>query len=359
MTARKGESLKSFEIGRVSFSQESCVVIAEAGVNHLGDMAKATELVRSAKNAGADIIKFQTYKATKLTTKDAPRFWNWEGEIESDGSQFDSYARLDSFGETDYTKLKEICDDFDIEFMSTPFDLEAVDMLDRLGVNGFKVASCDITNFPLLRRIASKKKPVLLSSGASTLEEIRGALNVLQSFGASSVLIMHCTLTYPTPPADANLSAITNLLEEFPDNLIGYSDHTLGIDVPAGSVLLGASAIEKHFTFDKSLPLSADHWLSADEAELTDLVRAKELYLAARGSGGKRVLESERLARDNARRSLVASHALKKGATIDANNIESKRPGSGIAPSHFEEIIGKRLRVDVSNDHIFSWEDFD
>ncbi len=264
---------KSFDIGRVTFSENRCAVIAEAGVNHLGDMELARKLVEAAARAGADIIKFQTYKAEKLTRRDAPRFWDWDGETDSKGSQFDSYSQLDSFGLEEYRELKKNCDELGIEFMSTPFDRDAVDMLVEVGVQGFKIASCDITNFPLLEHVASKKLPVLLSTGASEITEIRGALELLLSKGLEDVLIMHCTLTYPTPAEDANLRAILRLREDFPSVLVGFSDHTLGYEIGAAGTLFGAAALEKHFTVDKSLPLSADHWLSLDEAGLNDCVR--------------------------------------------------------------------------------------
>lgn len=350
---------EEFKIGNVTFSDYAPVVIAEAGVNHLGDFGHARRLIEAAKRAGAKIIKFQTYKAEKLTTRNAPRFWSWDGEVDKDGSQYDSYSKLDSFGKEETAKLKAICDEVGIEFMSTPFDSDSVDMLVDIGVQGFKVASCDITNHPLLQRIGGKQLPVLLSTGASEVSEIRDAIRVLQDSGSGSILIMHCTLTYPTPPIDANMLAIRALRDEFPNHLIGYSDHTLGVRIAAASVMLGAVAIEKHFTYDKSLPLSADHWLSADEKELAELVESAEEFAMARGVATKLVRESEKLARVNARRSCVAAREIRAGSVLAVEDIEFKRPGSGVPPSEVGELLGRTVRVDIDNDELILKEMLD
>jgi sialic acid synthase SpsE len=349
---------KEFSIGRVEFRQGRTAVIAEAGVNHLGRLDYARSLIEGAKAAGADIVKFQTYKANRLTTKDAPRFWNWNGEIDENGSQFDSYSKLDGFGYSEYVELKKICDEVDIEFMSTPFDPDSVDLLEAVGVNGYKIASCDITNKPLIEKIASTKKPVLLSTGAANLDEIRRAVAWAKLAGCKDILIMHCTLAYPTPIEDSNLLAITEMRREFSDHLIGHSDHTLGIDVASAGTLLGSSALEKHFTFDKTLPLSADHWLSLDVADLKALVSRIRDFESALGSGVKSPLESEMLARTNARRSIVASREIRAGETIQLLDLDFKRPGSGIEPHRVSEVVGKIMLRDVPSDFLLSTADF-
>lgn len=343
---------KKFNIGKVEFTEGASVVIAEAGVNHLGDLGHARLLIEAAKRAGAKIIKFQTYKANRLTTKNAPRFWDWQGEIDHQGTQYDSYSKLDSFGASETAELKRICEEVGIEFMSTPFDLDAVDMLYDLGVGGFKVASCDVTNHPLLERIGQKSLPVLLSTGASDIAEIRDAIRVLKTAGSGPILVMHCNLTYPTKPEDANLRALNALSEEFPDHLLGYSDHTLGVTIAASSVLFGAVAIEKHFTYDKSLPLSADHWLSADEKELAHLVASSEELARARGIPAKIVQESEILARTNARRSCVAARPLKAGYILTAQDVDFKRPGTGVPPSDLHKLIGRALLTNLEYDDL-------
>ena len=217
-----------FKIGKVDFSGTKTIVIAEAGVNHLGRMDYAEELIKTAKRAGADIVKFQTYKASKLVVKDAPRFWNWEGEVDKEGSQYDSYSRLDSFGEDEYRQLINLCKKYDIEFMSTPFDEESAKMLVDLGMKGFKVASCDLTNIPFLRYLAKFNLPILLSTGASNISEIQEAIKSIELEGCNRIGVMQCTLCYPTETKDANLKAISTLKSEFSGYSIGFSDHTLG-----------------------------------------------------------------------------------------------------------------------------------
>lgn len=348
--------MREFKIGRVKFTGERTVVIAEAGVNHLGRFDYAENLIVAAARAGADIVKFQTYKANNLTTRTAPRFWNWEGEEKKDGSQFDSYSKLDSFGEEEHLQLRHLCEKHNIEFMSTPFDLDSVDMLERVGAKGFKIASGDITNIPLLRKVASTGLPILLSTGASTIEEIEKAVTSLESNGSKDIAILHCTLTYPTPPEHANLLSISAISQAFPNYLVGLSDHTLGVDSPALAVALGARVIEKHFTFDKTLPDSADHWLSVDEQELFELVARVRYAEQALGSGEKQVMPSELVARQNARRSLVAATSLPAGTVLTESHIAVKRPGTGLPPALLPELVGQVLTVAVEEDHIFDLE---
>ncbi|MEF2232217.1 MAG: N-acetylneuraminate synthase family protein [Pseudodesulfovibrio sp.] len=348
-----------FIIGRAVASEDRAMIIAEAGVNHLGRMDYAEKLIASAKRAGADMIKFQTYKAAKLTTRTAPRFWNWEGEHDQEGSQYDSYSILDSFGKEEHRRLKEMCDAHDIEFLSTPFDREAVDMLVDIGVNGFKIASCDINNLPFLEYVASKGLPILLSTGASSMEDIRRAVKVMSDQGNDRVCVMHCTLCYPTEPKDANLRAALRLKEAFPDKLIGFSDHSLGTVIASASVLYGVRAIEKHYTFDKTLPDSADHWLSLDEADLSRLVSDVRTLEAALGKGSKEVLACEHPARSFARRSLVAADDLPKGHVVRPEDIVCKRPGTGIPPTRLGEFVGRVLARGVASDTLFADEDFE
>ena len=341
-----------FKIGNVKFGGSKTVVIAEAGVNHLGRMDYAEELVKTAKQAGADTIKFQTYKASKLTTKNAPRFWDWEGEHDSEGSQFDSYSILDSFGENEYKKLIAICKKYDIEFMSTPFDEESAQMLVDIGMQGFKVASCDITNIPFLTYLAKFDLPILLSTGASNINEIREAIVAIESSGSGAVGVMQCTLCYPTDAKDANLRAISTLKMEFPDKLIGFSDHTLGTIVPSASVLLGVTYIEKHYTFDKTLPDSADHWLSLDEGELRELVENLRILELAMGSEIKEKKDCEDATFKFARRSLVAKKSIKKGDVITKDDLTAKRPGTGLAPVFQDRFIGRKANVDIASDSL-------
>ena len=347
--------LKPFKVGNVIFGGAQTVMIAEAGVNHLGSIENGRKLIEAAARAGADIVKFQTYKADKLTTRDAPRFWTWDGEVDKAGSQYDSYSLLDQFDYEEHLQLKKICDNAKIEFMSTPFDNESVDMLLRVGVNGFKIASCDLTNFGLLEHVSGTGLPIILSTGASRLDEIQETVEFINSVGCKDLMLMHCTLSYPTKIEDANLLALTTLQRAFPTIPIGLSDHTLGPLIGASSVLLGACAIEKHFTFDKSLPLSADHWLSVDESEMAMMVSMVRNFELARGLGEKIVLPSEELARKNARRSLVTKERMKKGDQISLDSLVAKRPGTGIPPNKITDLIGKVINQDVDVDTIITW----
>ena len=347
-----------FKIGRVKFNENKVVIIAEAGVNHNNSLKIAEKLIKAAKNAGADIIKFQTYKAEKLVSKKAPRFWNWSGEVKEKGTQFDSYKRLDKFGFKEYKKLKKLCEKYDIEFMSTPFDNESADMLQKIGVKGFKVASCDITNYLLLKHLSKKKLPLLLSTGASNINDIKNALKVIKKNGNPPVCIMHCTLCYPTEPKDVNMFALKDISKHFPKNLLGLSDHTLGNLFAPSSVLLGVRAIEKHFTINKKLKKSADHWLSVDEKELEELVDNSKNILNSIGIEKKIKLKCENKTYKFARRSILANKNIKKGQIIKETDLICKRPGTGLPASQVFNIIGKKAKKIILKDEFLKLNDF-
>lgn len=349
----------AFSIGDTEFGGDRTIVIAEAGVNHLGRMDYAEELVKTAARAGADMIKFQTYKASNLTTKDAPRFWEWEGEENPEGSQFDSYTLLDSFGEDQYRQLKALCSEYDIGFLSTPFDNEAVDLLVRIGCQGFKVASCDLNNLPFLEYIAKTGLPMLISTGAAEIDEIGRAVDVIEGTGNSKICIMHCTLCYPTHPKDANLTALRDIADNFPGYLLGLSDHTLGTVIPAASVLYGARVIEKHYTFDKTLPVSADHWLSLDEAQLRQLVDDVRVLEQALGCGRKVRLACEAPAHKYARRSVVAARNIPRGTVLSQADLALKRPGTGLPPEFLDRFLGSRATRDLAEDTLLDLADVD
>ena len=349
---------KTLTIGRAEIGGPRTIVIAEAGVNHLGRLDYAEELVKTAARAGADIVKFQTYKAENLTTKDAPRFWSWEGEVAEEGSQFDSYSLLDSFGREQHAQLLELCHKYGVEFLSTPFDEDAADMLVDIGIKGFKIASCDLNNLRFLSHIASKGLPILLSTGAGTIEDIRRAVETIEAEGNSQIGILHCTLCYPTEPTDSNLAALHDIRNHFPDYVLGLSDHTLGTTVPAASVLYGAKVIEKHYTFDKTLPYSADHWLSLDEAELAKMVEEVRTLEVAIGHGRKEVLECETPAHNCARRSVVAAMKIPADTEITADMLAIKRPGTGLPPEFFDRIVGTRSVREIAVDTLLTMEDF-
>ncbi len=333
--------------------------IAEAGVNHLGSLELGERLIKEAAEAGAQAIKFQSYKAKNLCTKDAPRFWDWDGELEEKGSQFDSYSHLDSFGEEEHAELKRMCDSYNIEFMSTPFDDEATDYLDRVGIRAYKIASCDVTNHPLLKHVGSKKKIVMLSTGAASLDEIQQAVNVLEAAGTDKIVIMHCNLKYPTDAQDINLSMISSIRERFGNKYImGLSDHTRQVETPSFAVVLGANVVEKHYTVDKTLGKSADHWLSVDPEEVKEIVRLMDLSSQMIGTGKeKSCTQSEQRARLYARRSIVTLRKVEKGEPYTRENIGCKRPGTGISPARFDEILGKTAKNDLEEDVLLSESD--
>ena len=349
--------MKNLKIGNININKNKCIIIAEAGVNHNCNLRMAEKLIKDAKKNGADIIKFQTYKADKLSVKKTPRFWNWDGELVKEGTQYDSYKRLDGFNEPEYKILKKLCRKYQIQFMSTPFDNEAVDMLDRIGVSAFKIASCDITNFPLLKKVAQKKKPMFVSTGASNIEEIKKALNYISRFN-KKICLMQCTLSYPTKPEDANLLALNDFKKNFKNVSLGLSDHTLGYKIAAASVLLGVRAIEKHYTYNKGLKKSADHWLSINSLELKKLREDVDLLVSACGDSKKKVLKCEHLTRKLARRSLVAKRFIKKGERINENSLIPKRPGTGISPDNISSVIGKKAKRNIQKDTLLKKSHF-
>lgn len=321
--------------------------IAEIGVNHEGSLTKAKELIISAKNGGANAVKFQSYKAEKLTIQNSPAYWDQSEE--STNSQFELFKKYDSFEAGDYFNLKKFCEENEVEFLTTPFDVDFVDELDEI-LNFYKVASADLTNYQLLKKIAEKKKPIILSTGASTISEIKSTINFLSQYKVD-IILNHCVLSYPAPTSSANLGMLLNMSEEFP-HIIGYSDHTVPDDehlVLICAVSFGASVLEKHFTLDKSMP-GNDHYHSYDERDLTEFNKKLGILRTITGKELKEVLEVELPARENARRSLVYFDNYSKGMTIKEEMIVAKRPGTGISPSKFEDFIGKTLNVDVNKD---------
>jgi sialic acid synthase SpsE len=330
-------------------------LIAEIGVNHENDLGRARRMIRRIAAAGGHAAKFQTYSAAKLASRFSPAYW--DPNKEPTESQFQLFRKYDRFGPDEYRALAEECRDAGIAFLSTPFDADAVTLLAPL-VPAFKVASADITNLPLLEVVASHGKPVLLSTGASTLEEVRSAVAFLEAQGAPDVALLHCVLSYPTAPADANLRAIATLRREFPGRVIGYSDH-----VPPDPEMLtltlayalGASVIEKHFTDDKTLP-GNDHYHAMDEHDLRTAVVQCGRARALMGTGVKDVGQAERDARRFARRSLVAARDLHRGHVLSLHDLHLKRPGTGISPTELEGVVGRRLAHDVVEDEVLTYE---
>jgi len=349
--------IKSFKIGNNTINKDKCLIIAEVGVNHNCNLKIAEKLIKEAKINGADIVKFQTYKAHNLSIKESPQFKTPNGKIIKKGALYKSYQKVDKFNKTDYRILKKICQKYKIEFMSTPFDDYSVDMLDSLGVKAFKVASCDITNFPLLKKIAKKRKPIFLSTGASNINEIQNAMKFISKFN-KKICLMHCTMSYPTKPEDANLLALNEFKKKFSNTPLGLSDHTKGYEIASASVLLGVRVIEKHFTYNKKLKKSADHPISINSPELKKLRENVDLLIKACGNGKKKVLNCEKNLRKITRRSLVARKFIKKGEIIKEKSLIPKRPGTGIPPNLIYSVIGKTAKKNIFNDQLITKKDF-
>lgn len=322
------------------------LIIAEAGVNHNGSFELAKELVEKAVNADADCIKFQTFKAENLACKSAQKADYQKMTTNSEESQYGMLKKLElSFAQ--FKELKEYCDEKGIMFLSTPFDLESIDFLASLGMKIFKIPSGEITNLPYLRKINSYKRDVILSTGMSEINEIRDALNVLKD---CKVSLLHANTEYPTPASDANLLAIKTLKEEF--NLpSGYSDHTLGIEAPIAAAALGAEIIEKHFTLDKNME-GPDHKASLEPDELTAMVKAIRNIELMLGDGKKEPSQSERKNKVIARKSIAAKTSIKKGEIFTEDNLCVKRPGNGISPMKWDEVIGTSAQKDYDEDDL-------
>lgn len=329
-------------------------IIAEIGVNHEGSLELAKKLIELAKEGGAHAAKFQTYKADRIASKHSPAYWDLKSEATE--SQFELFKKYDAFGESEYQELASHCEKLNIDFVSTPFDAQAVEFLDPL-MPFFKVASADLTNKPLLRQIAAKGKPVVLSTGAATLEEIVSAVGLLRESACPHLSLLHCVLNYPTPNENANLGMISTLQKQFPDALIGYSDHTVPcaeMSSLIASVLLGAEIIEKHFTHDKSLP-GNDHYHAMDVADLKNFTTRCQQLRTLYGSGDKSHLEKEESARQHARRSIVAEKDIKEGETILESMITYKRPGTGIPVAEWDKVIGSTALCSIPSDEVFQW----
>ena len=334
----------------------SCFTIAEAGANHEGDIKKAFQLIDAASEAGVDAIKFQTYSASRLTTKTAPKYWDdgIEGE-----TQFDVFNKLDSLTTKEWEEIFKYAKQKKIICFSTPFDEGAVELLDSLDVPAFKIASADITHLPLIKKIASKKKPIFISTGMASMDEIHQAVSTIENEGNKNIIIMHCITSYPTKPEEANLEMIRTLNREFPNFIIGYSDHTLGTDIAAFSVLYGSKCIEKHFTHDKTLSTSRDHRLSLDSDDFIELINKIKIAEISKGQSRREDFDSEKEAVKFARRSIVSQTKIPKGAKISAEMLDVKRPGTGIQPKYFNEILGKVVIQDIEKDVPITWEDLE
>ena len=328
-------------------------IIAEAGVNHEGDMDIAKRLIEEAAEGGAQAIKFQTYKAETLAAKHSPAYW--DRTQEPTGSQYELFKKYDSFWKKEHEQLKVYCDKAGIEFMSTPFDVESAIFLNDL-MPVFKISSSDITNKPFIELMCGFGKPIILSTGASYMWETEQAVEWIREFG-NPLCLMHCILNYPTQNINANLGMLLHLRQKFPSMLPGYSDHTFPqqMEVVKMSVLLGARIIEKHFTHDKTLP-GNDHYHAMDMEDLKLFWKKNEAMFELLGSFDKQPLESEAPARKNARRSLIAAVDIAEGTIVEAQHLTWKRPAFGISPKHYDEVLGTKAATNIAKDAILQWQ---
>lgn len=332
----------------MNISKPSPIIIAEAGVNHNGSLNLALEMVDAAAQAGADYIKFQTFKAENLVTSDGVTATYQKNNCNAD-SQLEMLRSLELTFD-DFIRIKSYCEGKGIGFVSTPFDLESIDFLASLGMDFMKVPSGEITNLPYLRRIAATRLPVVMSSGMSTVSDIEAALEVFytQGYEQSDITLLHCNTEYPTPFKDVNLIAMVSLRNTFGIRT-GYSDHTPGIEVPVAATALGAAVIEKHFTLSRSMP-GPDHVASLEPEELSRMVKEIRNVASALGSPLKRISESERKNMAVARKSIVAATDIKEGEVFTEENLTAKRPGDGISPMFWDKIIGRKAIRDFSKD---------
>ena len=317
----------------------SVIIIAEAGVNHNGDINIAKRLVKEAKKEGADYVKFQTFVPEKLVAHTAKKAKYQQKTTGTKESQLEMLKKL-ALTQNEFCELKQYCEEQQIGFLSTPFDLESIDFLEKLNIPLWKVPSGEITNLPYLEKIGQAHKPVILSTGMSTMQEIQEALNILNKNGCGKVTILHCNTEYPTAMKDVNLLAM-DTIRKVCNVEVGYSDHTQGIEVPIAAVALGASVIEKHFTLDRKMD-GPDHRASLEPDELKEMVQAIHNIETALGEKEKIVTESEMKNKSVARKSIVAAKSIKRGEIFTVDNITVKRPGTGISPMRWYDILGRK-----------------
>lgn len=329
----------------------SIVIIAEAGVNHNGSIENAFKLIDVAKKAGADIVKFQTFNAEKVVSRFAKKADYQKRFGDRNETQLEMLKKLEfSFEQLDI--INKYCFQKGIIFLSTPFDIESIDILERLNMVMYKIPSGEITNLPYLIKVASLGKPIILSTGMSSLDEIDKALNILKTNGATDVSVLHCNTQYPTPFKDVNLLAMNTIKNRF-NVKVGYSDHTLGIEIPIAAVALGAQIIEKHFTLDKNME-GPDHKSSLEPDELNQMIIAVRNIEKSIGNGIKKPSDSERKNMEVARKSIVAKTNIFAGEVFTEDNLTVKRPGNGISPMKWFEVMGKTANKNFKEDELIT-----
>ncbi len=325
------------------------MIIAEAGVNHNGDMNLAKELILQAKKAGADYVKFQTFQPEKLVSRYAPKAEYQKKLTGRQDTQLGMLQKL-ALSQAQFRELYQFAGEQEIGFISTPFDIESIHFLNALGMKFWKIPSGEITNLPYLEQIADTRKPVILSTGMSTMGEVKAAISVLRQKSTEDITILHCNTEYPTPMQDVNLRAMQTLREQC-QVPVGYSDHTLGIEVPIAAVAMGAVVIEKHFTLDHSME-GPDHKASLEPDELAAMVKAIRNIESALGDGNKQVTMSEKKNMVAARKSIVAARTIEAGEIFTTENLTTKRPGNGISPMNWYAYIGQKAKRHYEPDEL-------
>lgn len=329
-------------------------VIAEAGVNHNGSVKNAFKMIDCAKECGCDCIKFQTFKVDALVTSNAPKADYQMRNTNGSNTQFEMLKSLE-LNDREFEELKAHCDEIGIEFMSTPFDIESVDVLEKIGVTRYKISSGDINNKQLLQYVAKTGKSMVVSTGMSTIEEVTKAVDWIEQVGNHQITLLHCTSNYPTSYDEVNMKAMQTLQQKF-GYPIGYSDHTKGDLASIVAVAMGATVIEKHFTLDKNME-GPDHKASLNVEELKEMVDDIRAVETIMGNGVKQPMKSELNTRIVARKSVVLAHNIQKGEILKKEDLVLKRPGNGLAPEYLDELIGKVLVRDMKAEEMITWKD--
>jgi len=345
--------MNNYNIGNHIVGDNSrCYIIAEAGVNHNGDISIAKELISEASRSGADAIKFQTFHANDLLLKNAKKA-NYQKINPNDReTQFEMIKKLE-LNQNDFIELYNYAIKKNVTFLSSPFDIKSVDFLDSIGIPAFKIASGELTNMPLIEHISSKKKPIILSTGMSSIEEIRNSISLIKK-NTDNIILLHCISSYPTKYEDVNLRVIKTLKSEF--NLpVGFSDHTIGILIPISAVALGACAIEKHFTLDNNFE-GPDHKISLEPKEFRNMVNNIRIVEKALGDGVRVPTHEEEEIKKIARKSIVSKYDIPKGTLITKDLLDIKRPGTGIEPKYIEDIIGRKTTKEIKKNQLFNWD---
>ena len=344
---------RSFSIGtRKIGSDQPCFIIAEAGVNHNGQLVLAKKLVDAAKEAGADAVKFQTFTADTIAIESAPKA-TYQKRSTTQENQHEMLKKLE-LSKNEFDELIRYCNEKKIIFLSSPFDEASVDLLEKIGVGAFKVGSGEITNTLLLEKVAKTKKPIIISTGMATMDEIKEAVTFVTKKGNTSIALLHCISQYPTPLPQVNLQCIGTLRNKF-SVPIGFSDHTTSIIIPAAAVALGACIIEKHLTLEKTME-GPDHLASLDPVEFKQMVRAIRDVEAAFGTGIKEPTTEEEEMKKIVRKSIVANTIIPKGTVLTHFHLAVKRPGTGLEPKRIDELIGKKVNRLIKKDEFLSFD---